>query len=330
MKPQFPIFLPEDRDMAARSVVSWAMSHGAQSPGRALRLLYYPGRGLLQGARPDDYSQVFEACRLALLTERFVAKGLSREASELLSGNMTRAEKRGVVDDAVAQIWSAERVRQALGVRAEGEESTALTPAQAVRDVKDAATRIRAILVSRTLLAMLEVGEIVGSVRANSKASYRVLAEETGLGISHTALRNAEKVFEQYELLPPWVREELPYSHHVMLLPVRDLARKRTLAVHAFDLAVPVSLRAFQGLIGGATKPELATVSPPRVAGILDSLQALLGSSDQFDSLLAAVPGMPKEELQRSVELIGSTLDRLSQAEELLTGELARRSVEVD
>ncbi len=329
MKPQFPIFLPENRDMVARSVVSWAMSHADQSPGKALRLLYYPGRGQLQSARPDDYTQVFHKCRLALLTERFVGKGLSRQAAELLSANMARAQKRGVLEEACAQTWSAERIREELRIRATEEESTALTPAQAVRGLKDAAIRIRAILVSRTLVAMLEVGEIVAAVRSNSKASYRVLAEETGLGISHTALRNAEKVFEQYDLLPPWVREELPYSHHVMLLPVHDLARKRALSVEAFDLAVPVSLREFQGRISGATKPALKSARP-QTSGLLASLRSLMGTSGEFDTLLASVPDMPDEQLERSVEFIGDTLDRLTQAEELLAGELARRSVEIE
>lgn len=324
MKPHFPIFLPEDRDMAARSVVSWAMSHAEQSPGKAIRLLYYPGRGLLQTARPEDYSAVFHTCRLALLTERFVAKGLSRDAGELLSGNLRRAEQHGIVDAAVAHTWSAEQVRNALGVREQAQEATALTPSQAVRDTKDAAIRIRAILVSRTLIAMLEVGEIVATVRLHSKASYRVLAEETGLGISHTALRNAEKVFEQYELLPPWVREELPYSHHVMLLPVRDIAKKRSLAIQAFDRATPRALREFQALISGPSTPEL--VVSEAFAGLFSSMQSLLGASDQFDSLLASVPEMPSDQLQRNVQLIGDTLDRLTQAEELLAGELLRRS----
>ena len=339
--PRFPIFLPESRAMAVKTVVGWALRGADHVPAKALRLLYYPGRGALLIARPTDHVEVFEDSRRELQALSLVARGLARSSADLLLEHQGEAESERWFDRAVESLWSAERIRAELsknglrasesssenGLRAsaEGRAGTGLRALESARSLKEAATRIRAILVSRTLSAMREVGDIVADLRAQSKVSYRALAVETGLGISHTALRNAEKVAAQYSLLPPWVRESLPYSHHVALLPVRDVAAKRLLACRAFDRNVPMALREFQALVvqvGG--EAERRPVVPSRT-GWLSSLHDLIGAQPRWDEVLGTLSETPIEELAQGVELVGDVLDRLSRVEEELAGELARR-----
>ena len=328
MTSRFPIFLPESRTMAVKTVVGWAMRGADHVPARALRSLYFPGRGALQTARPRDHVEVFEGCRRELLVRSLVSRGLARAAAELLVDHHPTASGERWLKPAVDDRWSVDKIRTALGVEnglralPSRDSENGLRASEAARDLKEAATRIRAILVSRTLQAMREVGRIVAALRDSAKVSYRALADETGLGISHTALRNAEKVAEQYDLLPPWVRDTLPYSHHVALLPVRDLATKRILACGAFRRNVPMPMREFQALVGETstgTKQQL----PP--SSWLSSLNELIGPAPRWARVLGSLPETPSDELAHGVELVGDALDRLSELEERLSVELARR-----
>lgn len=325
---RFPGFLPESLPIAARTVVGWALRSADHVPAQALRVLYYPGRGTLMASRPRDYLDVFEAARLELVTRTLVANGLARDAAELLARHRGRATRDGWHEDAVRGGWTVEQVREGLGLAADddaidGAPALPSTAVTAIRDVQEAATRIRAILVRRTLDAMLEVGAIVRQVRTASSTSYRALAAQTGLGISHTALRNAEKVVEQYDSLPPWVRHALPYSHHVALLPVADEAARLHLALRAFERNIPLPLRQFRAIVA-----EVAGRLPPAYAPTDEwglALRGLEGSVASWDKLVESVESLPSERLEAGVEAVGEVLDRLSTVEERLAAELARR-----
>lgn len=71
--------------------------------------------------------------------------------------------------------------------------------------------------------------------RSGGHVTFRELAERADLLPSHSFLWKACAVVEQLRLLPPNVAEALPFSHHALLLPVKDTAAKLQLAQKAVD-----------------------------------------------------------------------------------------------
>lgn len=95
--------------------------------------------------------------------------------------------------------------------------------------------------------------------RGRKHVSFRKLAEREDLQPSYSFLWNACAVVEQLRLLPVDLREALPFSHHKLLLPVKDEATKVKLAQRAVEKGL--SKRALEAEIHKARKRE---TSKPR------------------------------------------------------------------
>ncbi len=107
--------------------------------------------------------------------------------------------------------------------------------------VESVVQSINRVHARRALELALEVGQIVVDIffggdlslaeaRAPGHVSYRALAAREDLAVSHSRLHKCVRVLVQVHQLGPEVAGRLTFSHHVALLPVRDLRDRQALA----------------------------------------------------------------------------------------------------
>jgi hypothetical protein len=129
---------------------------------------------------------------------------------------------------------------QALAKPLPGEASVA-------KDLVDQAVQeINRLYVAKGLETARVVGEYVLKTffdgrpenlrkRGRRHVSFRKLVEHEDLRVSHVFLWNAVRFVEQLRQLPGNIGTELPFSHHKLLLPVRDEQAKVALAKKAVE-----------------------------------------------------------------------------------------------
>lgn len=132
---------------------------------------------------------------------------------------------------------------------------------QAVHQI-NAAWAIKGIETAR------EIGEYVLSTffdgdptafheRGKGHTSFRALSEREDLYVSHSWIWRAVSVTEQLRLLPEDISTALPFTHHTLLIPVKDQKTKVKLAKSA----------AQQGWSKRKLEAEVKKVRPKRAQG---------------------------------------------------------------
>lgn len=157
--------------------------------------------------------------------------------------------------------------------------------------------------------------------RGKKHASMRALAAREDLHPSHTVIWRSVAVIEQLRLLPENVASALPYTHHTLLLPVRDEKAKVKLAQRAVEKGL--TKRALAAEVKKVREKEIGESKagrPPLPAFIktVNRLEKLTGANELWEDLDAidrldvpeaerlwkAVTGMKLkcEELQRLLQ----------------------------
>lgn len=150
-------------------------------------------------------------------------------------------------------------------------EANTLLPGEGAEDrklVDEVTEHVNHIYVVKGLETAREIGEYLlhrffdgdpakFHERGRKHISFRKLAEREDLQPSYSFLWNACAVVEQFRLLPADLREALPFSHHKLLLPVKDEATKVKLAQRAVEKGL--SKRALEAEIHKAKKREAST-----------------------------------------------------------------------
>lgn len=128
--------------------------------------------------------------------------------------------------------------------------NTAITeflPGEQARDeqlLDQAVQRINRAWAIKGLETAREIGEYVLSAffdgdpaafheRGKSHTSFRALSEREDLYVSHSWIWRAVSVTEQLRLLPDDISTALPFTHHTLLIPVKDEKTKVKLAKNA-------------------------------------------------------------------------------------------------
>ncbi|MBI4438218.1 hypothetical protein HY631_04670 [Candidatus Uhrbacteria bacterium] len=162
--------------------------------------------------------------------------------------------------------------------------------------------------------------------RGEEHLSFRELASRNEAGelhVSHSFIWRAVSVLEQYRLLPETVRAALPYTHHTLLLPVKDEAAKVQLAQRAAEAGwskrkLEEEVQKVRAKAKGDSKagrPPLPRfvkaihrfqkllVTPDETFGDLDRVDQL--TEDEAAALYQAVTGMKLrcEKLQQALQV---------------------------
>jgi hypothetical protein len=199
-----------------------------------------------------------------------------------------------------------------------------------VDDLADeAVAHLNALHVRAGLEAARETGRFIldtffaGSLeafeaRGLAHATFRSLAERLDLRVSYVYLWRAVRVMAQMDRLPPEVCEALPYTHHTLLLPLRE-DRKEELARRA--VAESWSKRRLEVEIDGLREPQEGPrrgrpALPPVVKG-LRKVSRVLEELEGLD-VEAGLEGYEEEDLV-------ALLNELEQREALLAA--ARQAV---
>ncbi len=158
--------------------------------------------------------------------------------------------------------------------------------------------------------------------RAGSHATFKELSERDDLQFSKVWLWRAVSVYDQLALLPGDLAEELPYTHHTLLLPLHDEQKKVELAKAAVEqgwssdqLQEQVAkVRESEKTSKGGRKALLPFVKTLNRLGSTVEGESAFAGLDQADQLSEA-------EVQRLLGLIEAVRGRLDEVEQALAGE---------
>ncbi len=214
------------------------------------------------------------------------------------------------------------------------EEKTAIVAplrGEAVVDealVDEAVQHINRVYTGRALELAREVGGYVLATffggdpatfreRGSDHASFKELSEREDLQFSKVWLWRAVSVYEQLAVLPEDVAEALPYTHHTVLLPVKDEEKKVELAEAAVEegwtkdqLQEEVSkVRDQEKVSKGGRKALLPFVKT------LNKLERMLEDEAAFAGGLEQVDQLTEGEVERLQRTIDGLQERLASIE---------------
>jgi hypothetical protein len=198
--------------------------------------------------------------------------------------------------------------------------------------VDGAVDHINRIYIRKGLEVAIEVGRYVLDTffdgdsalvadHGKDQPTFRALADRDDLMMSHAAIWRAVRIAVQLPALPEQAATLLPYTHHTLLLPIRDRTTKAELAQAAindgltsrdFEARVKEARQAEKTDNRGGRQPLPAFVKTIRKVGRLVADNDLWGDLDHLDELGAeeagllyqAVTGMKLkcEELQEALQ----------------------------
>jgi hypothetical protein len=132
----------------------------------------------------------------------------------------------------------------------------------------------------------------------NEHVSFRKLAEREDLHVSYTWIWRAVSVVDQLRQLPEDIGQSLPYTHHTLLLPVKDEKTKLKLAKKAATEGWPkrklseevAKVRAKEKGDSKAGRPPLPRFekSINKLSKFLEKPDEAFGDLEQLDELDAA------------------------------------------
>src|ERR1041385_4277232 len=115
--------------------------------------------------------------------------------------------------------------------------------ARAVQDINaihGGKAREAAIAVAQYIVKTFFCGEVKNFYQRGWKhASYKALANSHAMNMSYSALDKCVRVLRQMTDMPKELGEALPYTHHQLLLPVKDPVQKTKLAQEVIDHDMP-------------------------------------------------------------------------------------------
>lgn len=119
--------------------------------------------------------------------------------------------------------------------------------------------------------------------RGDRHVTFRLLAQREDLHLSYSSIAKAVGVVGQITLLPEPVAAALPYTHHTVLLPIRDPGAKVELAERAADEGWPsrrlieevLKIRQQEKRNTGAGRPPL-----PAVVKLIRGVQRVVDKGD--------------------------------------------------
>lgn len=133
-------------------------------------------------------------------------------------------------------------------------------------------------------------------------ATFRQLAERTDLRVSHLWIWRAVSIVVQLRALPEGAATRLPYTHHALLLPLKDQGWKAKLATRAMDRGL--SKRAFEKEVAKARADERRTGGPgrrplPRFVKTLNRVEKLATGDEDLWGDLDDVAELDMEQAKR-------------------------------
>ena len=193
----------------------------------------------------------------------------------------------------------------------------------------------------RSLELALEIGQLVvdhlfngnlslAEARARGHASYRALAERDDLALSHSRLHKCVRVLVHVHQLGPELTERLTFSHHVALLPVRDLRDRQALARKA----------AAKGWTSRELRVEAQRLhrkatghrpGRPPLPDFMKQLRAVVRYSEQATETLPPVADIHQVKPDQARELLvelDRQLDRLQHLRDHVVARLGARSAQ--
>lgn len=163
------------------------------------------------------------------------------------------------------------------------------------------------------------------SFRARGKHhhSFRALAARDDLQVSHTFLWRAVALVEQLRVLPADLADQLGYSHHLALLPVKDLAVKIALARQAVDQGL--TRRQLEAAVRQAKEPSRAGRPPlPVFVMSVNRLRKLLDDDRAFDEL-DKVSELGQDQARAALDTVVAMRQRCERLQQELEARLAQQ-----
>lgn len=123
--------------------------------------------------------------------------------------------------------------------------------------------------------------------RQGRHQTFRALARREDLQVSYATLWYAVAVLEQLEDIPEHIATQLSFSHHRLLLPLKDNRDKLALARRAVDERL--TTRQLERLVKSRTAPSSARTGRPRIPALVKGVRKVraaveLATSEDFDN----------------------------------------------
>ena len=160
-----------------------------------------------------------------------------------------------------------------------------------------------ALAIGRTVLDVFFDGDLDAfASRGSAHLSFAAMVEHPDLRVDKTMVWRSVHILEQVEALPPEVVEQLTFTHHVKLLPLRRSGEKRAeLARKAADEGWTVAVLHEQ--VGQARARSGNPVQRRGKHPVLKEVEALERKAEKLQALLASEPeSMSEDEVARAVE----------------------------
>lgn len=153
--------------------------------------------------------------------------------------------------------------------------------------------------------------------RSGSHVSFRRLAASNDLQFSPSFLYTSVAIVEQLEQLPPTLAEQLPLSHHRLLLPVKDPSLKSKLALRAVRSGLSKRELA-QEVKAARRRPGLARPGRPVLPETVKRLNQMRRSVNALLEMKASALDFDDYSPRKARELITELMSELEEVSEVL------------